>query len=50
MIEANVVEGLVNACLKRSFDNPAEVPDFHREMWRMCCSDYKFVAIAAPRG
>ena len=23
---------------------------FHKEMWDMCCSDNKFVAIAAPRG
>ncbi len=49
-LSAEVVEGLVESCLKRSFDTPAETPDFHREMWELCCSQYKFVAIAAPRG
>ncbi len=44
------VEGLTEGFLKRNFDNPAEIPNFHREMWSFCCSDYKFVAIAAPRG
>jgi hypothetical protein len=26
------------------------IPDFHREMWRLCTSKHPFVAIAAPRG
>lgn len=26
------------------------IPKFHEEMWDLCCSDSKFVAIAAPRG
>ena len=47
---ARVVEGLEEAFLKKNFDSPAEIPDFHREIWEQCCSDYKFVAIAAPRG
>ena len=50
LITPQVVEGLVNAFLKPNYDNPAEVPDFHRQMWQMCCSSYKFVSIAAPRG
>lgn len=50
MLSSQIVEGLVNAFLKKSFDQPAPIPDFHREMWEMCCSPYKFVAIAAPRG
>src|ERR1700676_3734924 len=49
-LSAQVVEGLVEAFLKKSFDNPSAIPDFHREVWGLCCSDYKFVAIAAPRG
>ncbi len=50
MLSSQIIEGLVNAFLKRSFDQPAPIPDFHREMWEMCCSPYKYVAIAAPRG
>ncbi len=49
-LSADLIEGLVNGFLKKSFDKPAEIPDFHREMWERCCSRYKFVAIAAPRG
>ncbi len=49
-LSAEVVEGCVHAFLQRSFDNPAPTPEFHRELWNMCCSDYKFVAVAAPRG
>ena len=45
-----MIEGVVNAFLKKSFDDPSDIPDFHREMWSWCCSNYKFVAIAAPRG
>lgn len=50
MLTREVVEGLVEAFLRKSFDKPAAIPDFHREMWDLCCADHKFVAIAAPRG
>ncbi len=36
--------------MQRSYDNPSDTPDFHREIWDATCSKYKFVAIAAPRG
>jgi predicted phage terminase large subunit-like protein len=49
-LDAQTIEGFVNACLKKNFDNPSEIPDCHREWWDMCCSKHKFVAIAAPRG
>ena len=49
-ITPEVVEGLVNGFLSKNFDKPSPVPEFHREMWRMCCSNRQFVAIAAPRG
>src|SRR5690242_8866720 len=48
--DAEVIEGFVRAILLKNFDNPSEIPDCHREWWKMCCSDHKFVAIAAPRG
>ena len=49
LLTAPVIEGFVNAFLLKNFDKPAPIPDFHREMWEMCCSPRKFVAIAAPR-
>lgn len=49
-ITADIVEGLTNGFLRKRYDSPALIPEFHREMWSMCCSEYKFVAIAAPRG
>lgn len=50
MISAEVVEGLVNSTLKKNFDAPAVTPECHREWWSMCCGNYPYVAIAAPRG
>lgn len=50
VLTADLIEGLVNGLLKKNFDSPAEIPECHREWWRMCCADRKFVAIAAPRG
>lgn len=44
------IEGFVKGLLWKEFDNPAETPQCHREWWEMCCSNHKFVAIAAPRG
>lgn len=32
------------------YDDPKPIPDHHREMWELCCSDHTQVAIAAPRG
>lgn len=50
MLNADLIEGLVNGVLKREFDAPAEIPACHRKWWEMCTSSRKFVAIAAPRG
>lgn len=48
-VTPSVVEGFVNTVLRKNFDDPAETPDFHREIWDYICSDYPKVAIAAPR-
>jgi predicted phage terminase large subunit-like protein len=45
-----VIEGFVKACLWPSFSSPAQIPDFHKELWELCCSSAPLVAIAAPRG
>jgi len=49
-ITSETVEGFVGSVLLKKFDQPAPIPDFHREMWSLCCSKNPFVAIAAPRG
>ena len=45
-----LVEGFIGSCLASKFDNPAKTPQFHRELWELCCSDARLVAVAAPRG
>jgi predicted phage terminase large subunit-like protein len=50
MLTAVEIEGFVEGILRKTYDNPAEIPECHREWWEMCCSKRKFVAIAAPRG
>jgi hypothetical protein len=45
-----VMEGFVRTFLLERFDNAAEIPEFHKELWGYCCSKEKQVAVAAPRG
>jgi len=49
-LTSDVIEGFSNACLVKNYDQATETPEFHRELWRYCCHQDKFVAIAAPRG
>ena len=44
------IEGFVGSCLSKSFHNPVKSPSVHREWWDLCCSDDRYVALAAPRG
>ena len=48
-IDAAVVEGFTVSHLHAKYDDPKPIPPFHLEMWELCCSDSKNVAIAAPR-
>jgi predicted phage terminase large subunit-like protein len=41
--------GFVQSLLAKRFDGASAIPEFHKEWWDLCCSDEKFVAIAAPR-
>lgn len=50
LLTAEVLEGMVNSCLRKGFDHATETPTCHREWWQMCCSKRKLVAISAPRG
>lgn len=48
-LDKDVVEGFSTLVLAKNFDNYKETPEFHRELWSVVTSDYKLVAIAAPR-
>ena len=49
-LTSEVIKGFVGTCLIKRFDEASQIPKFHEEMWDLCCSDNKFVAIGAPRG
>lgn len=49
-LTSEVVSGFVGGVLSSRFDGQSATPEFHKECWDLCCSDEKFVAIAAPRG
>ena len=45
-----LIHGFSGSVLSYRYDNAKSTPDCHLEWWDACCSDSKFVAIAAPRG
>ena len=49
-LTAEMIYGFSESLLKSGYDDPQPTPDFHMELWDMCCSASTFVAIAAPRG
>lgn len=49
-LTAEIIEGFVKSLLWQSFSNATVIPDFHKELWTLCCSEAPLVAIAAPRG
>lgn len=50
LLSKELIKGLVGSTLVKGFDGSKPVPKFHEEMWELCCSAAKYVAIAAPRG
>ncbi len=48
-LTSEVMTGFVQSLLAKRFDGASQIPHFHKEWWDLCCSDEKFVAIAAPR-
>lgn len=50
VVTAKVIDGFTKGLLAAKYDNPKPIPEFHKEMWELCCSDAPKVAIAAPRG
>jgi predicted phage terminase large subunit-like protein len=49
-LTADIIAGFVGSVLSKRFDNATPIPEFHREIWEMACSEHKNVAIGAPRG
>lgn len=49
-LTAKSLEGFVKSFLLKKYDNPMPIPQFHREMWDLCASDARKIAMAAPRG
>jgi len=49
-LDAELMEGFVRTFLLEGFDGGTDIPEFHKEMWRLWCDPYKYVAVAAPRG
>jgi predicted phage terminase large subunit-like protein len=49
-VSAEVVAGFVGSILSKRFDESVASPEFHHELWDLACSNYQYVAVAAPRG
>lgn len=49
-LTADAVSGFSKSILAARYDAPKRTPEFHQQLWELCCSDHQFVAIAAPRG
>lgn len=49
-LTAEHVEAMAGVYLSPLYDTPSPTPEFHRECWRLYCSDARMAAVAAPRG
>jgi hypothetical protein len=49
-LTAEMVEAMSGVYLSPLYDAPSPTPDFHREGWKIYCSDVPAAALAAPRG
>lgn len=45
-----LIHGFAGSMLSRRYDNAVRTPEFHLELWGLCCSEHPLVAVAAPRG
>jgi len=50
MLDENIIEGFVASLLLGKFDGATTIPKVHKEWWKLCTSEDKLIAIAAPRG
>ena len=49
-LTAELIEGFASSIITPYLDNASEFGWFHREWWEHCCSNERYVIIAAPRG
>ncbi len=49
-VTAELVQSVSQSVLSQGYESPVPIPDFHRELWALCCDPHPYVAIAAPRG
>jgi predicted phage terminase large subunit-like protein len=50
ILNTDVIKGFVGSCLLKNFDSATKIPKVHEEVWDLCTSKEKFVAMALPRG
>lgn len=50
MINKDVLLGFSASMLASGFDVASKHPQFHEDLWDLCCSEHQFIAAAAPRG
>lgn len=50
VIDSHLIEGFMETFLHADLDQPKPTPEWHRQLWRLFCSDNPYVAVAAPRG
>lgn len=49
-LDADVMQGFVGSVLSKRFDGSVPSSECHHEWWKLCTSESRNVAIAAPRG
>jgi len=49
-LTADQIYAFSQGVLAARYDNAQPTPDFHMDLWNLCCSEHPQVAIAAPRG
>ena len=49
-LTSEVIYGFSNLLLSERYDDPVATPQFHKDLWELCCDPHPQVAIAAPRG
>lgn len=49
-LTAELIEAFAAAFLSKGFDDAKPTPEFHRDGWRLYCSDALQAGVAAPRG
>jgi hypothetical protein len=49
-LTAAIVEAFAGVYLSPIYDTPSPTPEFHREGWKLYCSEARMAAMAAPRG